>query len=84
MNEGDICPKCGWTKKPKKIEWAYTPTSHENRMDAIKKSEIRMKEESGYGIPEKEDIAAHDPENLGSVITGIWRKEWQPEKKQRK
>tara|TARA_Y100001963_G_scaffold160235_1_gene269329 strand:- start:9931 stop:10245 length:315 start_codon:yes stop_codon:yes gene_type:complete len=35
-------------------EWAYTPTSTSDRMDAIKKSRIRMELESGYGVPDEE------------------------------
>lgn len=70
------CPNCGWFPEfPEEdepfdeIKWAYTKTDDANYMDAIKKSEIRMKKELGYGIPE---VTKNDPENLGSCITGIW------------
>ena len=70
---GDLffkCPKCKCSvKKEKDLKWAYTKTSDENKWDAIKKSEIRMKAELGYGVPETID------EDLGSCITGIWRED---------
>tara|TARA_R110002020_G_scaffold188842_6_gene387587 strand:- start:637 stop:804 length:168 start_codon:yes stop_codon:yes gene_type:complete len=46
------CPKCGWFPEFPEEDWEYTETSYENRMEAIKKSEIRMGNELGYGIPD--------------------------------
>jgi hypothetical protein len=69
------CPNCGWFEEfPEDDEqsWEYTTTSYENRMEAIKKSAIRMRNELGYGIPE---IVYHDTEGLGSCISGIWRQD---------
>ena len=62
------CPNCGWFPEFPEEDWEYAETSYENRMEAIKKSEIRMKNELGYGIPEQ------DPD-LGSCITGKWRQD---------
>ena len=64
------CPKCGWFSEFPEEDWEYTETSHENRMEAIKKSEIRMENELGYGIPDNIDDI-----DLGSCITGIWRQD---------
>jgi len=65
------CPKCGYKVEDDfepttadESNWAYSKTSDANYMDALRKSEIRMKEELSYGVPEAED--------LGSTITGQW------------
>ena len=75
-----VCDKCGTSYNDSleeiippeeiknSIEWAYSPTSYENRMEALKKSEIRMKNELGYGLSDE------DPQ-LGSCITGVWRQD---------
>ena len=66
------CPKCGTDYdeymeevfRPEEIkgsiEWAYSPTSYENRYDALEKARIR---------------ATHEEinEDLGSCITGDWK-----------
>ena len=44
----------GLNKEVSEEEWAYTPTTDVNKHDAIKKSNIRMRLESGFGIPDKE------------------------------
>ena len=44
----------GLNREISEKEWAYTPTSTEDRMDAITKSNIRMKLESGFGVPNDE------------------------------
>ena len=57
------CPNCGHTvgddlepiEKNKDTQWAYTKTSDKNKWDAIKKSEIRLRKELGYGIPENRE-----------------------------
>ena len=49
------CPNCGWFPEHPEDDkqlWEYTPTSYKNRNDALKKCEIRMKNDMGYGIPE--------------------------------
>jgi len=46
------CPNCGWFPEFPEEDWEYIETSYENRMEAIKKSEIRMGNELGYGIPD--------------------------------
>jgi len=71
------CPKCKYSiaddlepiEEEKDLQWAYTKTNDNNKWDAIKKSEIRMKKEFGYGIPEAIN------EDLGSCITGIWEED---------
>ena len=76
------CPNCGWFPEfPEEDEpttadefnWMYSPTSHENRMEALKKSEARMREELGYGVPEEPD--------LGSCITGVWKENYENKKR---
>ena len=54
------CPNCGYAVSDDlepttadEYNWAYIKTSDENKDDALKKSEIRMREELGYGIPEE-------------------------------
>ena len=75
-----VCDKCGTTYNdhleeiipPKEIkgsiEWAYTPTSFENRWDALEKLKIRDVHEN----KNKEELEIGDNENLGSCITGDW------------
>ena len=74
-----ICDKCGTTYgddmeeiiPPEEIvgsiEWANTPTSYENRYDALEKARIR---------------ATHEEinEDLGSCITGDWKGSHETEK----
>jgi hypothetical protein len=71
------CPNCGWFEEfPEEDEpttadefnWAYSPTSYENRIEAIKKSEIRMRLEFGYGLPERNP-------DLDSFIRREWRQD---------
>tara|TARA_R100000808_G_C2139523_1_gene147432 strand:- start:997 stop:1248 length:252 start_codon:yes stop_codon:yes gene_type:complete len=68
------CPSCGYSvdddlepTTADDFNWMYTKTTNENKWDALKKSEMRMKEELDYGIPEEQD--------LGSCITGVWENE---------
>ena len=74
------CPNCGWSPKddtePTTAD-EYNNLPFDKFMDkALKRSSKRMKEEMGYGIPDKEtEIIKHDLENLGSVITGEWRQD---------
>ena len=67
------CPKCGTDYDeyceeiipPEEIkgsiEWAYSPTSDEDRWDALKKARLREQHE------------AINREDLGSCITGEWK-----------
>ena len=74
------CPNCGWSPEddtePTTAD-EYNNLPFDKFMDkALKRSSKRMKEEMGYGIPDKEtEIIKHDLENLGSVITGEWRQD---------
>ena len=62
------CPKCGYSEKKDE--------PFDKMMDRVlKESTARMKKESGYGIPDK----LHKIKKLKN-----WRKEWQPEKRQKK
>ena len=62
------CPKCGYSKDEKE--------PFDKMMDRVlKESAARMKKESGYGVPDKLGIF-----NLNRNR----RKEWQPEKRQKK
>jgi len=68
------CPKCGFNPNRSTTADDYETLPFEKFMDkTIKKSSEKMKKESGYGIPD--EIIQHDPENLGSVITGEWRQD---------
>ena len=44
------CPNCGWfpefPEEDDEITWAHTPTSYENRWDALKKLRIREEYEN--------------------------------------
>ena len=40
----------------------------------LRESGERMKKEMGYGIPDENEFKKHYAEDLGSVITGEWRK----------
>jgi len=64
------CPNCGFEENDE--ETLRKENFDEFIKIVLKRSEIRMEKEMGYGIPE---TTQHDPENLGSVITGEWRQD---------
>jgi len=59
------CPKCGC-----EVEESFS-----DMMDRVlRESRKRMKKEMGYGVPDEHEFKKHYKEELGSVITGEWRK----------
>ena len=62
-------------KMEDEISWAYSPTSYENRMDAIKKSRIREKHENRL-----DKIVVCDVEDIGSTLTGVWKGNYETKK----
>ena len=64
------CSNCGFEESNEEI--LRKEDFNEFMKIVLKRSEIRMEKQMGYGIPE---TTQHEPENLGSVITGEWRKD---------
>lgn len=58
-------------------EWAYSPTSNENKFDALAKARYR----DIYEHLDEQELIVCDVENIGSTLTGIGRQDYETKKR---
>jgi len=56
--------------------WAYSPTSDENKFDALAKSRFR----DIYEHLDEQELVVCDVENIGSTLTGVWKGNYETKK----
>ena len=83
-----VCDKCGTAYDDHLEEiipeeeikgskaWAYSPTSDENRWDALEKVRLR----DIYEHLDEQELVVCDVENIGSTLTGVWKGNYENKK----